>query len=80
MRLIFYFFLWSIMFWVVVLIGMSPEQPTSTQRVPRWRIGERPSDMGVRGYMPPRTNWWYTPRTSGRGGVYRWSCHPYKMP
>ena len=37
----------------------NPGRPPPTQRVPRWRIGERPSDMGVRGCrrMPPWTNW-----------------------
>ena len=39
--------------------GFDPGRPPPTQRVPRWRIGERPSDMGVRGgrRMPPWTNW-----------------------
>ena len=41
----------------------NPGRPSPTQRVPRWRIGEQPSDMGVRGdsILPSRTNWQVLP-------------------
>ena len=37
----------------------NPGRPSPTQRAPMWRIGERPSDNGVRGdiVLPSQINW-----------------------
>ena len=60
-------------------MGFEPGARSPTQRVPRLRIGERLSDMGLGACaVSPADQLAVTHK--GRGGVYRRCCYSYKIP